>query len=89
MVSAFTVEALDDSRLNRAGTCALAAAGSAALSLVVSILTTVLVGGCEMASEGVPENSLGEIEMVNVGWDRVSLCLNSQNRLLCVETDQS
>lgn len=85
----FTVEALDDSRLNRAGTWALAAAGSAALLDVVSILTTVLVDGCEMASEGAPESRLGKVEMRNAGWCRVSLCLNSLDRLLCVEADQS
>lgn len=54
LVSPFTVEALDESRLRRAGPCALALAGSAALVAVVSILTTVLVGGCEIASEGCP-----------------------------------
>lgn len=75
------MEALDDSRFNRAGTWALAAAGSAALVVVVSILTTVLVGGCEMASEGAPGNGLGEMEVRNAGWYRVSLCLNSLDRL--------
>lgn len=59
LVSAFIVEALEDSRVNRAGTWALAAVGSAALLGVVSILTTVLVDGCEMASEGAPGNWLG------------------------------
>lgn len=59
-MSAFIVEALEDSRVNRAGgTWALAAVGSAALLGVVSILTTVLVDGCEMASEGAPGNWLG------------------------------
>lgn len=59
---------------------ALAAAGSAALLAVVSILTTVLVGRCEMASEGALDR-LGEVEARNAGWYRMSLCLNSLGRL--------
>lgn len=54
LASPLTVEALDDSRFKRAGTWALAAAGSAALVAVESILTTVVVGRCAVASEGSP-----------------------------------
>jgi len=74
--SAFTVEALDDSRLKRAGTCALAPAGSAELVAVVSILTTVLVGGCEIASEGASEDRVGEVEVRNAGWNKVSFVVS-------------
>lgn len=75
------MEVLDDSRLRRAGTCVLATAGSAALLAVVSILTTVLVGGCDMASEEALEGLASKVKVRNAGWCRVSLCLNSQDRL--------
>lgn len=70
LVSPFTVDALEDSRLKRGGTCALSPADSAALVAVVSILTTVLVGRCEIASEGAPEDRVGEVEVRNAGWNK-------------------
>jgi hypothetical protein len=78
LVSGFTVEALEGSRLKRAGPCALApAAGSGALVAVVSILTTVLVDGCEIASEGAPDDRLGEVEVRNAGWNKVSFVVST------------
>lgn len=42
-------------------------ADSAAVVAVVSILTTVLVGGCEIASVGAPKDRVGEVEVRNAG----------------------
>lgn len=70
LVSTFTVVALEDSRLKRGGTCELSPTDSAALVAVVSILTPVLVGGCEIASVGAPRDRVGEVEVRNAGWNK-------------------